>query len=503
MEFTILFTFCSHIIHFILTQISKKMKSSTLDPSKRAGTNVRMEPNLTTDFPLTPTGWPYKDPYDFIDGKRVDDQVPKHLHRVHDKLYDLKTFEHPGGILWLDLTRGTDITELFETHHLNYQKATTVLAKHEVQSGAPLPLRRSLLTFHKDGFYATFREKVWKKFSKTAQLGPSTSAVIFADTMAVISTGLIYLAGTYVATSMQLAICTTVLVGIVNGFFIGIGHNFMHQKTNFRRFYMDISGFSCAEFRMHHALSHHPFTNTPLDAEINSLLPLGVSFFSCKKTLTDKIRAGIALPLLITFGIPIKQLSRFVRISTGTWRGEREDRIAQLIPIIQFILFTNCNFDHFSSGLVLWLLMLVVTSSVFLWGNFLNGPHFNDECWHQGDTLDSTDWGILQVQTSVERSELSSKDNIFANLFNIVTFNFHHLHHLFPTIDATFLSQLDSLFEEHCQEHNVVFSTMDNYSLARGLYRCIISAYDEPNDRTRNGIYLKSKPRGECTKKDQ
>lgn len=467
-----------------------RMKDSTHDPSKKAGTNVRMLPNLTTDFPLTPSGFPYKDPYDFIDGKRIDDQVPAHQHRIHDKLYDLNKFEHPGGALWLDLTSGTDITELFETHHLNFHKAATVLAKYEVKCKTPLPPRKSLLTFHQNGFYATLRKKVWEKFSHTAQLGPSKSASIFADMLAALSGWLTYMAGSYITTSMEVAISITVIVGVLNGFFIGIGHNFMHQRTNLRRYYMDISGFSCAEFRMHHALSHHPYTNTSLDAEINSLLTVGVSFFPVKKSLTDKIKAAVALPLLITFGIPVKQISRMFRILLGTWRGEREDKLAQLIPVLQVVLFTHCCIDHFSTGLLLWLLMLSVTSSVFLWGNFLNGPHFNDECWHQKDTLDSTDWGILQVQTSVERSELSSKDTLSTNLLNIVTFNMHHLHHLFPTIDATYLSQLNQLFEEHCLEHSVVFNTMDNASLARGLWRCVISRYDTPNDRTRNGIYL-------------
>ena len=38
------------------------------------------------------------------------------------------------------------------------------------------------------------------------------------------------------------------------------------------------AGFSSCEFRMHHALSHHPYTNTVMDAELNQLLP-EVSFF--------------------------------------------------------------------------------------------------------------------------------------------------------------------------------------------------------------------------------
>jgi fatty acid desaturase len=233
-----------------------------------------------------------------------------------------------------------------------------------------------------------------------------------------------------------------------------------------------------------------------------------VSFFPCEKTLLDKIKAGVVLPLVITFGIPLKQISRFCRIILGTWRGEREDKLAQLIPVMQLVMFANFSLmQGITTGLMLWILMLTVTSSVFLWGNFLNGPHFNDECWHQKDTLDSTDWGILQVQTSVERSDLSSKDNLFANLFNIITFNFHHLHHLFPTIDATLLSQLNPLFEEHCLEHGVVFRTMDNASLARGLLRCIITAYETPNDRTRNGIMRTTQDKkksvdDECGKSD-
>lgn len=44
-------------------------------------------------------------------------------------------------------------------------------------------------------------------------------------------------------------------------------------QSSFRRFYLDLSGFSLVEFWMHHALSYHFFINTTPDAEINSLLP--------------------------------------------------------------------------------------------------------------------------------------------------------------------------------------------------------------------------------------
>jgi sphingolipid 8-(E/Z)-desaturase len=454
----------------------------------RVGTKVRSDPELKTDFPKIPTGWPYNDPYDFMSGKRVDDQVPPALHRVHDKLYDFKNFAHPGGKLWLELTKGTDITELFETHHLNYFKACKMLKLYEVKSNKALPPRNSMFTFKEDDFYATLRAKVWKEYAELVQVGPSETSNIFADIMLLISVMLTVAAGHYSTSNLRLAIGITVFLGAHNGLFIGIGHNFMHQKSNFRRYYLDVSGFSCAEFRMHHALSHHPYTNTIMDAELNSLIPLGVSFFPHPKSIASGVSTGISLALLCTLGIPVRMMTRIYHIVIGTWPGERDDKLAQLIPLTQLLLICQFSSENVFLGLALWCLMLLVSSSVFLWLNFLEGPHFNDECWHQGDTLDSTDWGILQVQTSVERSDLSSADTLIANLVNIPTFNHHHLHHLFPTIDAVHLSKLLPLFEKHCDEYDVVFKTMTNVSLAKGLWRCIISGYEKPNDRTRNGI---------------
>ena len=102
------------------------------------------------------------------------------------------------------------------------------------------------MTFERDGFYATLRSKIYKEFSKTdnkvMNLGPPTLTKVFADLMLLISMTLTLVAGSYTATDQKLAIGVTIATGLFNGLFIGIGHNFMHQKDNFRRHYMDISG---------------------------------------------------------------------------------------------------------------------------------------------------------------------------------------------------------------------------------------------------------------------
>ena len=91
-----------------------------------------------------------------------------------------------------------------------------------------------------------------------------------------------------------------------------------------------------------------------------------------------------------------------------------------------------------------------------------------------------------QVQGNTERTDLPRD-----NFVNIVAFGLHHLHHLFPTIDAFELAKLVPLFRQHCDEWGVTFSTMTNAQLAAGLDKCI-AGYD-PNNRTRNGVYVRSK----------
>ena len=46
---------------------------------------------------------------------------------------------------------------------------------------------------------------------------------------------------------------------------MGTGHNFFHQRNNWRAHYFDLSLFSTRYWRVSHALSHHLFPNTLLD----------------------------------------------------------------------------------------------------------------------------------------------------------------------------------------------------------------------------------------------
>ncbi|KAE8740706.1 hypothetical protein FOCC_FOCC013775 [Frankliniella occidentalis] len=95
----------------------------------------------------------------YMESRRQDDGA-EGLWRVHDGLYDLTEFisRHPGGQNWLRITKGTDITEAFESHHIA-QTAADLLPKFFIRSASRSQPRNSPYTFHEDGFYKTFKRR--------------------------------------------------------------------------------------------------------------------------------------------------------------------------------------------------------------------------------------------------------------------------------------------------------------------------------------------------------
>lgn len=82
-----------------------------------------------------------------------------------------------GGKSWLDLTKGTDCTEAFETYHV-FEVSEAILKKFWVRKAATP--RRYRFTFHKDGFYKTLQRRGAEILKKTGT-GPDWSSSITQD----------------------------------------------------------------------------------------------------------------------------------------------------------------------------------------------------------------------------------------------------------------------------------------------------------------------------------
>ena len=76
-----------------------------------------------------------------LDRERLGGALTDSLWAVHGKLYDLEPYldRHPGGRAFLELTRGSDVTDAFEVHHIDDAKAWAVLAKYYVSDCQPPP----------------------------------------------------------------------------------------------------------------------------------------------------------------------------------------------------------------------------------------------------------------------------------------------------------------------------------------------------------------------------
>ena len=132
----------------------------------------------------------------WLAAKRQEDDCDG-LWRIHDDLYDLsgwekhhpgearrrifrmteRYFHHSGGRNWLDLTRGTDCTEAFETFHV-FGVPQSTLSKFWVRK-ATTP-RRYRFTFYPDGFFKTLQRKAAKILKETGT-GPDWSSSLLQD----------------------------------------------------------------------------------------------------------------------------------------------------------------------------------------------------------------------------------------------------------------------------------------------------------------------------------
>lgn len=176
----------------------------------------------------------------WLDGKRIDDNA-EGLWRVHNKLYDFTDFvqRHPGGADWLEVSKGIDITEQFETHHIT-NMAEKILPKFYVRD-AFLP-RNYKTTFEPNGFYKTLQRRVANKLDFLDQSSISNSR-FYCDFIFVSTLLLSVIAvrdNSYLIASLA-ALSLMWLSTIV--------HNFIHQKNNWRMYLINISMMSFREWR--------------------------------------------------------------------------------------------------------------------------------------------------------------------------------------------------------------------------------------------------------------
>lgn len=115
--------------------------------------------------------------------------------------------------------------------------------------------------------------------------------------------------------------------------------------------------------------------------------------------------------------------------------------------------------------IIMWLFILAVSS--FLYRVIaVNSGHHSPEITHEGDELQSLDFGMFQMGATVDRIEGSKTHFMILTMFGE-----HTLHHLFPTLDQGLLPQLHEVLMQTCKEFEVDFRKFSWFQLFMGQFK--------------------------------
>ncbi|XP_046424611.1 cytochrome b5-related protein-like [Neodiprion fabricii] len=386
----------------------------------------------------------------WLDGKRKDDGI-EGLWRVGDKLYDLAQWvgNHPGGAEWLTLTKGTDITEAFEAHHIT-SFAEQLLPKFYVRD-ATTP-RSSPLTFKPDGFYRVFKSRVREAlkgvdFHKPAKLSNLMSDSLCAGTLA--------LCVTASATQSWAAIFAA---AIFLTWTAVAGHNYMHLRDSFRMAYMDLSLLSSKEWRITHCLSHHLYANSILDFELSMFEPF-FDYVPHEKGFITRRLSWLYTPSVYAGVYFMNGVKRIYSLAFEWGTLDYRDLTPFLIPALM------CAVAPPSLALAAWMKVIAISSFYFVLIG-ANAAHHHPDIYHDGDVhREDLDWGLAQIDAVRDRVEIEP------SRFLIIThFGSHTLHHLLPTVDHSYLHLCEPAFEQTCKEFGVNTDLWTQWKLFKGQF---------------------------------
>lgn len=399
----------------------------------------------------------------WMECKKIDDNTGG-LWRIHDGFYDFTewVYKHPGGSDWLTITKGSDITEAFEVHHVT--KTAEYLLKQFFVRHATEP-RNSPYTFKDDGFYRTLKRKARPILAKLPP-GPSTQSKLCSDLLL----AAFLLLSTVAAATYNFKL--GVLAGVILNFLVVTAHNFFHMKDNFRMYYFDLSFLASRQWRISHALSHHLYTNSLLDLELTLLEPL-LQWVPCN-TKSVCVRYGSWLYSFFLYFILFHGaiLTRLYLTVQGKLKPSlRKEDLIPFIPL--FVMYTYSG-ATFIGTFVMWCWVILIASFFFSLNGF-NAAHHHPEIFHDGDApRDDCDWGFCQIDAVKDRTEINN-----SKFLVLVTFGEHCLHHLFPTVDHWHLHHLNPVFYETCKEFGVTYKPGTVLDLLKGQFLQL--ARNEPN----------------------
>ena len=385
------------------------------------------------------------------------------LWRIGGKWYDFEPFlqHHPGGaeVVRLARDRFEDSTFAFESHHHNYSRARTVIAKYEVPApsvllqrppGAIVPgaggdggIGGTPALLGDDSFYSVARQRLSEHLRRIGcpAGGPTQECVIsFWVTFAMFCASwvLMFVSGHCVA---------SVTFGLVASVLGAFGHNWVHQPRHRLWSYLslDTIGFSSTGWFREHVLQHHMYTNTPWDNHFRGTDPFLVTDPTVERHWIQRYVLPYINPIILTFGLPANFFAHLVDMI----KGNEEWRVTKLILPANVGLMV-WRWGLIQGGLLSYTWMAVLGNWYFTMA-LMN--HNGEHCMDVKARNAARDWGEQQLVSCADWATGLS----FRKAWIYLWLNYHTVHHLFPKLDMSHHPAAQQIIIETAKEFGVTY----------------------------------------------
>ena len=334
----------------------------------------------------------------------INKNIPDNCIGIHGNIYSIEGFDHPGGDIFIQMAKGQDCTTLFETHHINIERALAYLNRLTVVGTYDCIFNSDFKS------YALLRNYMKNALSKK---NLSTVHVIrYLIFFAVLFGQLIICLFDF----NYVLIFVTSMLNTIAG---GIGHNAVH-RFEFLSILLDWNGLSSSEWLLEHVMSHHMFTNTKYDHDAISMEP----FVSWYKGTIIKTKINMLLLHCIYAVGELVVAFNGLFVHKMRWLDSNFPIKMRLLPLLFPLRCITLIISHgIYIGSLIFALQTMIASYVF---SLL--AHLNH----------ATVYTIVEKTDDFLLHQLRTTKDIDIKVMHL-GLDRQTMHHLFPTIDHSYL----------------------------------------------------------------
>uniref|UniRef100_A0A7S1KUI1 Cytochrome b5 heme-binding domain-containing protein n=1 Tax=Percolomonas cosmopolitus TaxID=63605 RepID=A0A7S1KUI1_9EUKA len=449
---------------------------SNASPSKSLLTKRHSSPENTQSAAKADNGEGAKNVannHRYLSPKRLSAQQREYWY-IHGKAYDLKPFfkSHPAGEQPLILSKGRDVSEMFESAHaLSNKNVHAMLKQFEVKDAViPAEYATQRYSWKEDGTYAELARRVKKIYPSRESYKASWQWWVGLVALAFSYFSLQIISFTYGYTLMAIVAGT---MGPVLGFY-GLLHDASHHSVSTNPtvnkwlsiFSNHLYFWHAAVWWQHHCFAHHSHTGDPeLDPDLRNgtkfirkspYFPLKPyhkyqKYFSYllylllpNQAIGQTLSYRRAIQIGKIFGVPLIRYesarSLFESIATRS--------IEAFSLFLHFVYPIMCLgfFQGLSVSCCFWAGVGITYYIIVAPGHDTNVVSFKQK----------QDWGDQQIMHS---SNFSHSNKVLT--FLVGGMNYQIEHHLFPSVSWIHLPRIAKIVKEVCAERNMPYNHFD------------------------------------------